>query len=145
MVRIHTIDGWKGFLNDPFLDGSFEISLGLRLVRQLFVEITDMGLPVATELLSTLSPLYLTELGSVCFIGSQTAESSVHRELASRVQCPVGFVNRSRPDPRVIIEVAKAVSTEHNYLSVTPEAVYHWPFEDIASAAVRQRRDKHNH
>lgn len=117
----HTVDGWKGFLNDPFLDGSFEINQGLRMVRQLFVEITDMGLPVATELLSTLSPLYLTELVSVSVIGSQTAESSVHRELASSVQCPVGFVDRSGSDLRVVIEAMKAASTEHHYLSVTPE------------------------
>ncbi|KAL5119258.1 3-deoxy-7-phosphoheptulonate synthase [Pleosporales sp. CAS-2024a] len=117
----HMENGWRGFLNDPRMNGSFEINEGLRLTRQLFVDITAMGLPVATELLNALPSLYFADLVSAGAIGARTAESQRHRELASSVQFPVGFTNSSSGDISITIDAIQAASTEHHYISATPE------------------------
>jgi 3-deoxy-7-phosphoheptulonate synthase len=113
----HTVRGWKGLINDPHLDESFDINNGLRLVRQLFVEITDMGLPLATELVGALSPLYLAELLSISAIGP----SSLHRELASSVPFPVGFRATENGTLQAATDAITVASTEHHFISVTPE------------------------
>ncbi|KAJ8112225.1 hypothetical protein OPT61_g5365 [Boeremia exigua] len=113
--------GWSGLLNDPLLDGSFEINQGLRLARQLFVDITQMGLPVATELLGALSQLYFTDLVSVNLMETRMAESPLHRELASSVQFPVGFITKSAGELGPAVDAMAVASSEHHYISATPE------------------------
>ncbi len=85
--------GWKGLINDPDIDGSFKINKGLRLARQLLCDLTDMGVPVGSELLDTISPQFIADLISWGAIGARTTESQLHRELASGVSFPIGFKN----------------------------------------------------
>jgi 3-deoxy-7-phosphoheptulonate synthase len=114
-----TTVGWKGFINDPNLDGSFAINTGLRRARQLLLEITEMGLPVGTEYLDMISPQYLADL--VCWgaIGARTTESQVHRELASGLSCPVGFKNGTNGNLDIAVEAVLAARHPHHFLSVT--------------------------
>lgn len=114
-----TTVGWKGFINDPNLDGSFQINTGLRRSRQLLLEITEMGLPVGTEYLDMISPQYLADL--VCWgaIGARTTESQVHRELASGLSCPVGFKNGTDGSLDIAVEAVLAARHPHHFLSVT--------------------------
>ena len=88
-----TTVGWKGLINDPDLDGSFKINKGLRIARQLLCDLTDLGIPVGSELLDTISPQYISDLTSWGAIGARTTESQLHRELASGVSFPIGFKN----------------------------------------------------
>jgi 3-deoxy-7-phosphoheptulonate synthase len=88
-----TTVGWKGYINDPRLDGSFRINEGLRRARQLLLEINAMGLPAGTEFLDLLSPQYISDLIAWGAIGARTTESQSHRQLASGLSCPVGFKN----------------------------------------------------
>lgn len=117
----HTFDGRGGFLNDPLLDGSFEINRGLRLTRQLFIDITTMGLPVATELLGALPQLYFSDLLSISLVAAHMVESSLHREIASSVQFPVGFSTVSAGELETAAQAITVASTEHHYISATPE------------------------
>ncbi|KAF2203261.1 3-deoxy-7-phosphoheptulonate synthase [Delitschia confertaspora ATCC 74209] len=121
LEKPQTSAGWKGFINDPYLNGTFEINKGLRMARQLCVDLTDRGVPLATEFLGALSPLYLADLMSVSAIGARTAESPLHRELASSVPFPVGFHNATSRDVRTAVEAIQAASTQHQFISVTPE------------------------
>jgi 3-deoxy-7-phosphoheptulonate synthase len=93
LEKPRTTVGWKGLINDPDIDGSFKINKGLKISRQLFVDLTDMGMPLASELLDTISPQFLADLLSVGAIGARTTESQLHRELASGLSFPVGFKN----------------------------------------------------
>jgi 3-deoxy-7-phosphoheptulonate synthase len=93
LEKPRTTVGWKGLINDPDIDGSFRINKGLRLARQLFVELTQRGMPLASEMLDTISPQFLADLLSVGAIGARTTESQLHRELASGLSFPVGFKN----------------------------------------------------
>lgn len=115
-----TADSWKGILNDPHMNGSFKINEGLQLARRLFVDITTMGLPVTTELVGALPSLYLADLVSGGVIGARMAES-LQRELASGAEFPVGFTNDSGRDLKTSIDAIDAASTEHHYISATPE------------------------
>lgn len=114
-----TTVGWKGFINDPNLDGSFNINKGLRLARQLLLEITEIGLPVGTEYLDMISPQYLADLVSWGAIGARTTESQVHRELASGLSCPVGFKNGTNGNLDIAVEAVLAARHPHHFLSVT--------------------------
>ena len=93
LEKPRTTVGWKGLINDPDIDDSFQINKGLRTARQLFVDLTEQGMPLATEMLDTISPQYLADLLSVGAIGARTTESQLHRELASGLSYPVGFKN----------------------------------------------------
>lgn len=93
-----TVVGWKGLINDPALDGSFQINRGLRLARQLLLDVTATGLPIATEFLDTTLGQYYADLISWGAIGARTTESQIHRELASGLSMPVGFKNRTDGD-----------------------------------------------
>ena len=93
LEKPRTTVGWKGLINDPDIDNSFKINKGLRTARQLFVELTEKGMPLATEVLDTISPQFLADLLSVGAIGARTTESQLHRELASGLSFPVGFKN----------------------------------------------------
>jgi len=114
-----TTVGWKGLINDPRLDGSFKINEGLRLARRLLWELTEMGLPCATEFLDTITPQYTADLISWGAIGARTTESQVHRELASGLSCPVGFKNGTDGNVKIAVDAIKAAASPHHFLSVT--------------------------
>ncbi|MDR2208652.1 MAG: 3-deoxy-7-phosphoheptulonate synthase AroG [Azoarcus sp.] len=114
-----TTVGWKGFINDPHLDGSYAINEGLRLARHLLLEINEIGLPAATEFLDMITPQYFADLVSWGAIGARTTESQVHRELASGLSCPVGFKNGTDGNVRIAVDAIKAAQSSHHFLSVT--------------------------
>jgi 3-deoxy-7-phosphoheptulonate synthase len=114
-----TTVGWKGFINDPRLDDSFDINTGLRQARKLLLEINELGLPAATEYLDLISPQYIADLISWGAIGARTTESQSHRQLASGLSCPVGFKNGTDGNVRIAVDAIKASSTPHHFLSVT--------------------------
>lgn len=114
-----TTVGWKGLINDPNLDGSFNINQGLRTARQLLLDINRMGLPAGCEFLDMITPQYIADLVSWGAIGARTTESQVHRELASGLSCPVGFKNGTDGNVRIAIDAIKAASQPHHFLSVT--------------------------
>jgi len=114
-----TTVGWKGLINDPDLDGSFNINRGLRLARQVLLDINEAGVPAGTEYLDTQTPQYLADLVSWGAIGARTTESQVHRELASGLSCPVGFKNGTDGNARIAVDALKAASAPHHFLSIT--------------------------
>src|SRR5690606_9669592 len=114
-----TTVGWKGLINDPNLDGSFEINKGLRLARKLLLDLNNMGVPAATEYLDLMSPQYISDLVSWGAIGARTTESQVHRELASGLSCPVGFKNGTDGTLQVAIDAIRSASQPHQFLSLT--------------------------
>lgn len=116
-----TIIGWKGLINDPDLDGTFQINKGLRLARQLLSELAEMGLPAGTEYLDLISPQFIADLVSWGAIGARTTESQTHRELSSGLSCPVGFKNATDGDIQVAIDAIRSASNAHNFLSVTKQ------------------------
>ncbi|HEY0879332.1 MAG TPA: 3-deoxy-7-phosphoheptulonate synthase AroG [Zeimonas sp.] len=114
-----TTVGWKGLINDPNLDNSFDINKGLRIARELLLDINRSGLPAATEFLDMITPQYYADLISWGAIGARTTESQVHRELASGLSCPVGFKNGTDGNLRIAFDAIKAASQPHHFLSVT--------------------------
>lgn len=114
-----TTVGWKGLINDPHLDNSFDISEGLRIARQLLLRINQQGMPAGTEFLDMISPQYIADLVSWGAIGARTTESQVHRELASGLSCPVGFKNGTDGNLKIAIDAIQAASQPHHFLSVT--------------------------
>ena len=114
-----TTVGWKGLINDPRLDNSFRINEGLRLARNLLLEVNELGLPCATEFLDTITPQYTADLIAWGAIGARTTESQVHRELASGLSCPVGFKNGTDGNVRIAIDAIRAAQSPHHFLSVT--------------------------
>jgi 3-deoxy-7-phosphoheptulonate synthase len=116
-----TTVGWKGLINDPDLDGSFQINKGLRLARQLLVEINEIEVPAGCEYLDLITPQYIADLVSWGAIGARTTESQTHRELASGLSCPVGFKNGTDGNVNIAIDAVKAASQSHHFLGVTKE------------------------
>ena len=114
-----TTVGWKGMINDPYMDNSFRINDGLRMARELLRDINELGLPAGTEFLDVISPQYIADLISWGAIGARTTESQVHRELASGLSCPVGFKNGTDGNIKIAVEAIKAASQPHHFLSVT--------------------------
>src|SRR5947208_6025665 len=114
-----TTVGWKGLINDPDLDGSFHINKGLRLARELLMDINEAGLPAGTEFLDMITPQYFADLVSWGAIGARTTESQVHRELASGLSCPVGFKNGTDGNVRIAMDAIRAAQAPHHFLSVT--------------------------
>jgi 3-deoxy-7-phosphoheptulonate synthase len=114
-----TILGWKGLINDPFLDGSFKINDGLRMARHLLLDLAEMGVPAGTEFLDMISPQYIAGLASWGAIGARTTESQVHRQLVSGVSCPVGFKNATSGDVQVAIEAILSAAHSHTFLGHT--------------------------
>lgn len=114
-----TTVGWKGLINDPYMDDSFRINDGLRLARELLVSVNELGLPAGTEFLDVISPQYVADLISWGAIGARTTESQVHRELASGLSCPVGFKNGTDGNIKIAVDAIKAASRPHHFLSVT--------------------------
>lgn len=116
-----TTVGWKGLINDPDLNDSFQINKGLQLARKLLLDLAEMGLPAGTEYLDLISPQYLADLVSWGAIGARTTESQTHRELTSGLSCPVGFKNATDGDIQVAIDAIKSASQPHHFLSVTKQ------------------------
>jgi 3-deoxy-7-phosphoheptulonate synthase len=116
-----TTVGWKGLINDPDLDGSFNINKGLRLGRRLLCDINALGLPAGVEYLDTISPQYISDLVAWGAIGARTTESQVHREMASGLSCPVGFKNGTDGNVKIAVDAVGAASQPHHFLAVTKE------------------------
>ncbi|WP_048769049.1 3-deoxy-7-phosphoheptulonate synthase AroG [Oligella urethralis] len=114
-----TTVGWKGLINDPDLDASFNINKGLRIGRQLLLDINAKGLPAGCEFLDMISPQYMADLVSWGAIGARTTESQVHRELSSGLSCPVGFKNGTDGNVKIAVDAVQAASRPHSFLSVT--------------------------
>ncbi|HPK32833.1 MAG TPA: 3-deoxy-7-phosphoheptulonate synthase [Ottowia sp.] len=114
-----TTVGWKGYINDPHLDGSFAINEGLELARRLLLEVLEIGLPVGTEFLDLLSPQFISDLVSWGAIGARTTESQSHRQLASGLSCPVGFKNGTDGGLKVATDAIVAARAEHAFMGMT--------------------------
>ena len=114
-----TTVGWKGLINDPYLDNSFQINDGLRFARKLLLDLNHLGMPTGTEFLDMITPQYIADLMSWGAIGARTTESQVHRELASGLSCPVGFKNGTDGTIRTAIDAIGAAGAPHHFLSVT--------------------------
>lgn len=113
-----TTTGWKGLINDPHLNDSFDIVTGLKQARQLMIDLVEEGLPIATEVLDPISPQYLADLVSWSAIGARTTESQTHREMASGLSSPVGFKNGTDGSLKVSIDALQAVSSPHSFLGI---------------------------
>ncbi|MEM7027556.1 MAG: 3-deoxy-7-phosphoheptulonate synthase [Pseudomonadota bacterium] len=116
-----TTVGWKGLINDPYLDNSFQINQGIRLARQLLLDLNEMGVAAATEYLDLITPQYVTDLIAWGAIGARTTESQVHRELASGLSCPVGFKNGTMGTTKIAVDAIGAAIRPHNFLSMRKE------------------------
>lgn len=114
-----TTVGWKGLINDPNLDNSYEINKGLTVARKLLAGINDLGVPAGTEFLDLITPQYLADLISWGAIGARTTESQVHRELASGLSCPVGFKNGTDGTLKIAVDALTSASQPHSFLSLT--------------------------
>ena len=114
-----TTVGWKGLINDPHLNETFDINTGLRMGRRLLLNLNSMGMPAATEFLDMITPQYLADLISWGAIGARTTESQVHRELASGLSCPVGFKNGTDGNLKIAVDAIRSASVSHHCLSVT--------------------------
>ena len=123
LEKPRTTVGWKGLINDPDIDNTFKINKGLRVSRQLFVDLTEKGMPLASEMLDTISPQFLADLLSVGAIGARTTESQLHRELASGLSFPVGFKNGTDGTLGVAVDAIGSVKHPHHFLSVTKPGV----------------------
>ncbi|KIP09443.1 hypothetical protein PHLGIDRAFT_22937 [Phlebiopsis gigantea 11061_1 CR5-6] len=118
-----TTVGWKGLINDPDIDGSFQINKGIRIARQLLCDLTNLGIPVGSELLDTISPQYISDLTSWGAIGARTTESQLHRELASGVSFPVGFKNGTDGSVGVAVDAMRSASNPHAFMGVTEQGL----------------------
>ena len=114
-----TTVGWKGLINDPDLDGSFNINKGLRLARNVLSAVNNLGLPAGTEFLDITTPQYIADLVAWAAIGARTTESQIHRELASGLSCPVGFKNGTDGNVRIAADAVKSASHPHHFMAVT--------------------------
>ena len=114
-----TIVGWKGLINDPNLDGSFDINRGLHLARSVLSAVNNLGLPAGTEFLDMTTPQYIADLVAWAAIGARTTESQIHRELASGLSCPVGFKNGTDGNVRIAADAVKSASHPHHFMAVT--------------------------
>ena len=118
-----TTVGWKGLINDPDLDGSFDINRGLRLARGLLRDINALGLPAGCEFLDMITPQYIADLVAWGAIGARTTESQVHREMASGLSCPVGFKNGTDGNVKIAVDAVQAAMHSHHFLAVTKDGL----------------------
>lgn len=116
-----SVVGWKGLINDPYLDGSFKINDGLLIARRLMLDLAETGVPSATEYLDLISPQYIADLVAWGAIGARTTESQAHRELASGLSCPVGFKNATDGGLQIAVDACLSASKPHHFMSVTKE------------------------
>jgi 3-deoxy-7-phosphoheptulonate synthase len=113
-----TTVGWKGLINDPHLDGSYDIEFGLKQGRKLLLEVNELGLPAATEFLDSIVPQYISDLVTWAAIGARTTESQTHREMASGLSMPVGFKNGTDGSLQIALDAMQAAQTPHSFLGV---------------------------
>jgi 3-deoxy-7-phosphoheptulonate synthase len=113
-----TTVGWKGLLNDPHLDGTFDINHGLRLARRLLLDVNEMGMPSATELLEPITPQYIDEFVTWAAIGARTTESQTHRQMASGLSMPVGYKNSTDGNLQIAIDAFKSAQHAHHFLGI---------------------------
>ncbi|MBI5773700.1 MAG: 3-deoxy-7-phosphoheptulonate synthase [Verrucomicrobia bacterium] len=113
-----TTIGWKGLINDPHMDGSYDIELGLRRARKLLLEVADMGLPAATEFLDPIVPQYIADLVTWAAIGARTTESQTHREMASGLSMPIGYKNATDGSLQIAIDAMQSARTPHSFLGI---------------------------
>jgi len=118
-----TVVGWKGLINDPYLDNSFQINKGLRMARALLLEVNELGLPCATEFLDTIIPQFIADAVAWGAIGARTTESQIHRELASGLSMPVGFKNGTGGSVKIAVDAIRSASNGHWFDSVTKQGV----------------------
>lgn len=118
-----TTVGWKGLINDPYLNDSYNINHGLKIARELMLDISQLGLPIAAEFLDTITPQYIADLVSWGAIGARTTESQVHRELASGLSMPVGFKNATSGDIGIALDAIVAANHPHSFLGVTQQGL----------------------
>jgi 3-deoxy-7-phosphoheptulonate synthase len=123
LEKPRTTVGWKGLINDPDIDESFKINKGLRISRQLYADLTDLGMPIASEMLDTISPQFLADLISLGAIGARTTESQLHRELASGLSFPMGFKNGTDGSLSVAIDAVGAAAAKHSFMGVTKQGL----------------------
>lgn len=118
-----TRTGWKGLINDPFIDNSFQINTGLRLARKFLVDVNNLGLPAGSEFLDVVSPQFIADCISWGAIGARTTESQIHRELSSGLSMPVGFKNGTDGNTKIAIDAIHAAMLPHHFLSITKQGV----------------------
>ncbi|MFC1468113.1 3-deoxy-7-phosphoheptulonate synthase [Verrucomicrobiota bacterium] len=118
-----TTVGWKGLINDPDLDESFNINQGLHKARGLLLQLAELGVPAACEFLDTISPQFISDLVSWGAIGARTTESQIHRELASGISCPIGFKNGTDGNVQIAVDAIRAAGHSHHFLSVTKQGL----------------------
>jgi 3-deoxy-7-phosphoheptulonate synthase len=116
-----TTVGWKGLINDPDLDGSFNINRGLQVARRLLLDVNQLGLPAGCEFLDMITPQYIADVVAWGAIGARTTESQVHRELTSGLSCPVGFKNGTDGNVKIAVDAVQAASHPHHFLAVTKQ------------------------
>ncbi|MBR9912320.1 MAG: 3-deoxy-7-phosphoheptulonate synthase [Gammaproteobacteria bacterium] len=143
-----TTVGWKGLINDPYLDDSFKIQEGLHIGRKLLLDIAEMGLPAATEALDPISPQYIQDLISWSAVGARTTESQTHREMASGLSSAVGFKNGTDGGLTVAINALESVSSPHRFLGINPDgqvAITHTKGNAFGHVVLRGGNDKPNY
>ena len=143
-----TTVGWKGLINDPDLNYSFNINKGLRVARQLLLDLNSLGVPAATEYLDLITPQYISDMISWGAIGARTTESQVHRELASGLSCPVGFKNATDGGIKIAIDAINSAMSPHHFLSVTKaghSAIFSTRGNDDAHIILRGGNDEPNY
>ncbi|MCL4107137.1 UNVERIFIED_CONTAM: hypothetical protein GTU68_039129 [Idotea baltica] len=113
-----TTVGWKGLINDPFLDGTFDLGAGVRMAREILLDVGKLGLPVATEMLEPITPQYIADLVTLASIGARTTESPTHRQMSSGLSMPVGFKNSTEGSLEVAINAMKAAEAPHSFLGI---------------------------
>lgn len=123
LEKPRTTVGWKGLINDPDINETFKINKGLRVSRQLYSDLTDAGMPIASEMLDTVSPQFLADLISLGAIGARTTESQLHRELASGLSFPVGFKNGTDGSLTVAIDAVGSAASKHHFMGVTKQGL----------------------
>ncbi len=123
LEKPRTTVGWKGLINDPEINETFKINKGLRISRQLFCDLTSLGMPIASEMLDTISPQFLADLISLGAIGARTTESQLHRELASGLSFPVGFKNGTDGSLTVAIDAVGSAASKHHFMGVTKQGL----------------------
>jgi 3-deoxy-7-phosphoheptulonate synthase len=123
LEKPRTTVGWKGLINDPDIDESYKINKGLRISRQLYADLTGLGMPIASEMLDTISPQYLADLISLGAVGARTTESQLHRELASGLSFPMGFKNGTDGSLSVAIDAVGAAAAKHYFMGVTKQGL----------------------
>lgn len=123
LEKPRTTVGWKGLINDPDIDETYKINKGLRVSRQLFADLTSAGMPIASEMLDTISPQFLADLISLGAIGARTTESQLHRELASGLSFPMGFKNGTDGSLTVAVDAIGAAAAKHHFMGVTKQGL----------------------